>query len=269
MESSPEVAGRCATSERGTTMFGRFNIDYYLEKMRAAKQISDLDDIMNELTAALGFDQFALGHHVDLLRPPSQAARLTNYDPVWIEQALEKRFFTDDPVHAASARLVRPFHWTEIFDHLVMSDRRLEILERGAKIGLVEGYTIPVHQPGEYNGTCSFSARSFEHLHGHVFAVAHYAATFAFECARRLMRLADGKEPERVPQLTGRQVESVILVGRGKSDAEIAAVMNITQSTAHDHVEAGRRAYGNAQRPRLVALALYDGIITFPDLLDP
>ncbi|MBV1686416.1 autoinducer binding domain-containing protein [Novosphingobium sp. G106] len=247
-------------------MLDTFNLNRYLEEMRGAVKIADLEATMMEITRQLGFEQFALGHHVDLTRPPGNAVRLTNYAPDWIEQSLEKRFFADDPVHAASAKMVRPFRWDEIPNCLDMTDPHRNIIERARRYGLIEGLTIPVHQPGEYNGTCSFVARSFENIHPHNFALAQMAATFAFECARRLMRLMDGKEPDAVPHLTERQRESVILVGRGKTDAEIAAVMRISKTTAHDHVEAGRRAYGNAQRAYMVLRALYDGNITFADI---
>lgn len=250
-------------------MFEKFMLDRFTDEMRRAKEVSDLEAIMVDLTGALGFDQYAIGHHVDLTRPPDDAIRLTNYHPDWIDQSLEKRFFVKDPVHVTSHRLVRPFHWGEISDCIEMTEAQHEIIDTAQGYGLVEGFTIPVHLPGEYSGTCSFSARSFEHLHPLAFSVAQTTATFAFECARKLMRLRDGREPEPIPQLTGRQIESVILVGKGKTDAEIAAVMKISKSTAHDHVEAGRRAYGNAQRPYLVLRAVYDGIITFADVFGP
>jgi LuxR family transcriptional regulator, quorum-sensing system regulator CciR len=247
-------------------MLKGFDLDHFLDAMRDARDMADLEAIMVEMTGELGFEQFALGHHVDLLRPPANAVRLTNYNAGWIEQSLEQRLFADDPVHAASARLVRPFRWDEIPNYLDMTEPHRAIIERARGYGLVEGFTVPVHQPGEYNGTCSFSARSFAHLHPHSFALSQMAATFAFECARRLMRTRDGKSPEPVPRLTGRQLESLILVAQGKTDAEIAAVMRISRATAHDHVEAGRRAYGNAQRTYMVLRALYDGVITFADV---
>lgn len=248
-------------------MFAKSSLDRSLEAMRDARTPFDLEGILVELTRELGFQQFAMGHHVDLTRPPGNAVRLTNYHPDWIEQSLERRFFADDPVHAVSARLVRPFRWHEIPDHLALTDNQSQILETARGYGLVEGFTVPVHQPGEFNGTCSFAASSFDALNVHTFAVAQMAATFAFECARRMMRLLDGKESEGVPHLTDRQRESIVLVGQGKTDAEIAAVLKISKSTAHDHVEAARRAYGNAQRSFMVLRALYDGVINFADVL--
>lgn len=248
-------------------MLNTFDLNRFIEDMRGTTTVADLELILVELTRRLGFEQFALGHHVDLTRPPQGAIRLTNYAPDWVDQALEKRFFIDDPVHAASARMIRPFGWDEIPRLLKLTDQHRKIIERARGYGLVEGFTVPVHLPGEYNGTCTFVARSFEHLHPLTFAVAQMASTFAFECARNLQRIIDGKEPEGAPHLTDRQRESLILVARGKTDAEIAQVMNISKGTAHDHVEAGRRAYGNAQRSYMVLRALYDGNLSFPDVL--
>ncbi|MBV1687706.1 autoinducer binding domain-containing protein [Novosphingobium sp. G106] len=250
-------------------MLNTFDLNTFIADMRGAGKLADLEAILIELTQRLGFEQFALGHHVDLTRPPEGAVRLTNYAQDWVDQAIEKRFFFDDPVHAASARIVRPFLWDEIPTVLKMTDPHREILDRGRAYGLVEGFTVPVHQPGEYNGTCTFASRSFEGLHPFTFPVAQMISTFAFECARDLMRLADGKEPEEAPHITGRQRESLILLARGKTDPEIAEVMRISRGTAHDHVEAVRRAYGNAQRPYLILRALYDGNLTFPDVLGP
>lgn len=250
-------------------MLNTFDLNRFIEDMRGARKVADLEAILIELTHCLGFEQFALGHHVDLMRPPEGAIRLSNYAPGWVDQALEKRFFIDDPVHAASARMIRPFSWDEIPRLLKLTDQHREIIERARGFGLVEGFTVPVHLPGEFNGTCTFVSKSFENLHPLTFPVAQMASTFAFECARRLMRLMGGREPEEAPQLTDRQRESAILVARGKTDPEIAEVMRISRGTAHDHVEAVRRAYGNAQRPFMVLRALFDGNITFSDVLGP
>jgi len=233
----------------GFSMLDTFDLNRLLESMRSATKVADLEAILIDLTRRLGFEQFALGHHVDLTRPPENAIRLTNYAQDWIDQALEKRFFIDDPVHAASARRVGPFLWEEIPNFFKLTDPHREIIERGKRYGLVEGFTIPVHQPGEYNGTCTFASRSFEDLHPFTFPVAQMASTLAFECARDLLRLIDGKEPEEAPHITERQRESLILLARGKTDPEIADVMRISRGTAHDHVEAVRRASGMPSAP--------------------
>lgn len=247
-------------------MSKHIDFDKCVEAMRSAREFVDLEGIMTEWTRIFGFEQFAMGHHVDLARPPEDAVRVTNYHRDWIDQSLEKRLFVQDPIHAASARLTRPFKWDEVADYIHLTDHQLGILEKAKAYGLVVGFTVPVNLPGEYQGTCSFAARDFEHLHPYAFPLSQYITSFGFECARRLLRQRDGRAPEPVPHFTPKQLETLILVGRGKTDAEIGAVLGISRNTAHDHVEASRRAYGNAQRTFMVLRAVYDGVITFADI---
>jgi LuxR family quorum-sensing system transcriptional regulator CciR len=242
------------------------DFDQFIDRMRAAPDLESLWQVMCELTALLGFRQFALGHHVDLVRPPTNAIRLTNYDPSWIAETLERRFFADDPVHAVNTRLVRPFVWTELSEHIKLTALHQTILDRAGRFGLIAGVTIPVRLAGEYEGSCSFATDDYAKVHPLGMALSSAAAQFAFEGARRLMRLRDGRRVEPVPGFTTKQREMLILVGRGKTDAEIAEVMGISRSTAHEHVEAGRRAYGNAQRTLMVIRAVFDGVITFADI---
>jgi LuxR family quorum-sensing system transcriptional regulator CciR len=244
------------------------DIDFerFIDAIRIAKEISDLEAIMKEWTARIGFEQFAMGHHVDLVRPPGNAIRLTNYHPDWIEQSLEEQLFAVDPVHAVSVRAHRPFQWSEVGEFIQLTDEQRKILARARLYGLAAGLTVPINLPGEYQGSCSFAAANLDKLHPYAFPLSQYITSFGFECARRLMQQRDGRQPEPVPHLTPKQRESLILVGRGKTDAEIGAVLGISRTTAHDHVEASRRAYGNAQRTYMVLRALYDGVITFADI---
>jgi LuxR family quorum-sensing system transcriptional regulator CciR len=216
----------------------------------------------------LGFDQFAMGHHVDLTGPPQDAIRVTNYHPGWIEQSLGERYFVQDPVHLASTRTAMGFLWSDVPLMINMTERQAQILKAARSYGLREGYTVPVHVPGEYRGTCSFGARSLDDLLANALPIANLIGTYAFEAARRIMR-ARAPVPtstDNLPALTERQRDALVLIARGKADPEIGILLGISAATAHEHVENVRRAYGNAQRPLLIARALFDGQISFMDV---
>jgi len=247
-------------------MSNDIDFDHFVDAIRNAKNLPELEGILTEWTQMLGFDRFAMGHHIDLARPPDDALRLTNYHPDWIEQSVGGQLFLIDPIHQVSARAQRPFLWTEVPDLIALSDAQRTILDKARAYDLTVGLTVPVNLPGEYQGSCSFGARDFDRLHPYAFPLSDYITRFGFEAARRLLQQQDGREPEPVPHFTAKQRETLILVGRGKTDAEIGAVMGISRTTAHDHVEAGRRAYGNAQRAYMVLRAVYDGVITFADV---
>jgi LuxR family quorum sensing-dependent transcriptional regulator len=63
------------------------------------------------------------------------------------------------------------------------------------------------------------------------------------------------------PQLTARESEVLRWVANGKSAWEIGEILEITKRTVDEHVQAGIRKLGAANRTHAVAIALRDGII--------
>jgi DNA-binding CsgD family transcriptional regulator len=86
----------------------------------------------------------------------------------------------------------------------------------------------------------------------------------SFEILRvtRLVPSTSAEEKVR-PALTPRQRDCVILVARGSTDEQIAAMLGISKLTAHKHVEAAKRRYGVTTRVRLVVDALFANELSF------
>ena len=242
-------------------------LDSLVAAFRAATSEHALHEALLAATAELGFSQFAMGHHVDLARPADDAVRLTSYDADWIYHVMDRGYFADDPIHLASTRMGGAFAWSDVGDIVKLTPRHKLILTEAVGFGLVSGFTIPVHVPGEYNGTCSFASDTVQRLDATALWTAQACGTFAFEAARRIMRSRSHSDNMGMPGLTPRQMDALVLIGRGKNDGEIAELLGVSRATAHEHVEGVRRAYGNAQRPHLIARALFDGQVSFTDLL--
>jgi DNA-binding CsgD family transcriptional regulator len=62
--------------------------------------------------------------------------------------------------------------------------------------------------------------------------------------------------------MSQREVEAARLVALGCSDLEIAAQIGISESTAHKHVEAGRKRLKARNRAHMAALSVSLGIAT-------
>lgn len=242
-------------------------LDALLSNFQTARTESDLHAALEFATCTLGFSGFAMGHHVDLARPPEDAISLSTYSKSWVSHHVGRRYYSDDPIHIASTKTVVGFLWRDVGNFIRLTPRHKQILTEAAAFGLGEGFTVPVYLPGEYHGTCSFSARSLDNLIPDALAVAQLCGTFAFETGRRIMRTRSSIAIEPAPVLTERQHDALTLVGRGKTDPEIAHILGVSRATAHEHVEAVRHAYGNAQRPLLIARALFDGQVAFSELL--
>ena len=242
-------------------------LDDVLSSFRNAKSADDLLEALNRATRILGFNRFAMGHHVDLASPPHSAIRVSTYNEDWVSYGLERQYFAEDPIHLASTKTAKGFLWHDVGNLIKLTARHKQVLAEAIGFGLGAGFTVPVHIPGEYQGTCSFTAPSLDNLPQNALPMAQLCGTFAFEAARQIMRREQDIEETGPPNLTPRQLEALMLVGRGKTDGEIGDIMGISKATAHEHVEGARHAYGNAQRAFMIVRALFDGQIAFADLL--
>ncbi|MDF8333690.1 helix-turn-helix transcriptional regulator [Novosphingobium cyanobacteriorum] len=228
--------------------------------------VSDLDTALAEITKRLGFPFYALSHHVEIARSGAEAMRLHNYPEHWAMDYDRQALGLVDPVHRASHVTALGFSWSQlpILIPLTCDDHR--ILDAGRQQGIGEGFTVPVHVPGEARGTCSFAAPA-----GHVFSEAtkmraQLAGVFAFETARKLWSRRGQLQSRARGVLTDRQRDCVLLMAQGKSDAEIAQILGISRETATSHIATACRRYRVYKRQVLITLTLFDGTLSFGDL---
>lgn len=224
-------------------------------------------EAMDRLTCVLGFDRFAISHHVDLLHPPIGAYGLTNYESDWLSEIVTERYYLVDPIQSLCERRHSGFLWPDPAMLASLTRYQRSILEQGAKRGLRGGYTVPMYLPGEYAGSCTFAMARPDTLAPNAMPSAFFAASIAFEAIRRIARLRTGLELAAPPNLKPRERQVLILMGRGKTYREIGYILSLSEHTAHEYAKRVMLAYGNIHRNNLIARALFDGIVTYPELL--
>lgn len=234
----------------------------FLVACNAVRGESELQKVLGLATRRMGFEQFALNHHVDLLGPPEDAIVLLNYAPAWIDRVLSNGYHLDDPVHAASEKASFGFYWRDLSDLVPLSKHHQLILDEARGYGLCEGFTVPVHVPGEYRGTCSFGARRIA-VTPHLTACAQLVGLLAFECARRLVQARRGGSLQPIPKLTQRQRDCLPFVAAGKSDWVIGQLLGLAPSTVHQHVADAMQRYDVSSRIQLVVRALFDSQMVY------
>ena len=244
-------------------MFER--VDAFVQALNASSSEAALADALEQISKELGFSYYALTHHVDIRQAPQRAIRLDNYPPQWVEYFDDNKLGPSDPVHRASHMTGAGFTWSQLSSLIQLTPRDLEILERAGGNGLGDGFTVPAHVPGESNGSCSFATRVGEAVPAERLVEAQLVGIFAFEAARRLWRVR-GEMPLPL-KLTDRQRDCVLWVARGKSDWEISQILGISEETVIQHLKQARGRYGVSRRTMLAVSALFDGSISFSDIL--
>lgn len=232
-----------------------------------AGSMADLRTLIEAAVRELGFDYFAIVHHVCFGRPAGEHVRLTNYPLEWVGYVRELPKLTD-PVVRAAERMSSGFKWDQLDSLLVMTAAEAEYMRNAAQHGICEGYTVPNHVPGETFGSCSFSVRGSKPFPDSGVSAAQALGSFAFEAARKLVRQRPGEIYLQPAPLSERQRECLLFVARGKSDSVIADLLAIRPKTVNEHIEAAKRRYSVATRSQLLVRALFRSEICFSEVID-
>jgi LuxR family quorum-sensing system transcriptional regulator CciR len=238
----------------------------FLRDLAGIASEADLSDALAEVTSELGFSYFALSHHGDIRRAPQPAIRLHNYPDDWADYYDDNRLGVTDPVFRASHVTSVGFAWSEIPRMIALTPGDRAMLERAEARGISDGFTIPANVPGETHGSCSFANPRGVAIREEDLPIAQLVGAFAFEAARRLLRVRSPADAAQ-PRLTDRQRECILWVARGKSDWEISRILGIEHETVVRHLKLARERYGVAKRTMLAVQALFDGSISFTDVL--
>lgn len=235
-----------------------------LEAFKSATNLADLSLMLRESGLRLGFTYFAMAQHVDFGCSTNRGFRIHNYPETWADWFDRQGLGVTDPVHRASHTALAGFRWTDVPDMIPLSDRDRQVLEAARDHGLADGYTVPAHVPGELLGSCTFALAANDDVDARLLPVAHLIGQFAFEASRRV---TGTRRIGASLTLTSRQLECIMYVGRGKTDAEIAQILGLSENTVVEHLKNARHRYNAAARAVLPVRALYDGALSFADVL--
>lgn len=233
-------------------------------------EICSVDD-EDELHAALMtaarrmcFDHFALVYDRRAGDEAEANLLIHDYPDAWANVYVDFDLGGADPVRRAGERSLVGFEWQHLPDLVPMTEGDRHMLAVGRENGVGDGFTVPRHLPGEASGSCSFAVRPNREIPREMLHVAEIVGAFALASARRIVGVAPVRER---PVLSKRQRECVLWSARGKSQAEIAAILGISEETVNQHLRTARDRYAVHCRQALILCALFDGLIGFGDII--
>lgn len=244
-------------------------VQQFIDAANQAATLRQLELLLEQISTEMGFDYYALIHHVDhRARNRASSVRLENYPKPWVERFLEKKLYSWDPIHIASYETNLAFAWSDVPEMINLTRKQREVLHAASEEGIGDGVTVPANLPGEANGSCSFAVKRGKTLHREYMGAVQLIGSFAFQSARNLaLEAARSTTSRGRVDLSPRQLDCVLLAGRGKSDWEIATILGIKEDTVTQHLDSARERYGVAKRVQLILRAVHSGQIALTDLL--
>ncbi|HYG29176.1 MAG TPA: LuxR family transcriptional regulator [Allosphingosinicella sp.] len=251
------------------------DVQRFIDDLREIRTPKGLEQSLHTVAKEMGFDLVTMFHHVDLSRiDPSlthmrrgELVGITTAPVSWSEYYRDHKLVAVDPRVLATRRTMSPFRTSETGRIIQITSAQRAVIESQARANLGEGFTIPVHFPGEPSGSCTFIMSCGRALPTHNFGMAQWIGCSAFQAGRTILaRARYGGPATPRARLTERQLQCTVLVGRGLSEGAIAKRLGISFETVKRHLKEARLACGVTKSVQLVTQSLQDGQITLRDI---
>jgi LuxR family transcriptional regulator, quorum-sensing system regulator CciR len=246
------------------------DVNQFIAASRAARSADDLRALMEPITHEMGFHGYALFQHVKRFTwKRRRALAISNFSRSWLEHFFSERMYVYDPVLLASQRTAIGFRFDEVATLVDLNERQRELMSAARRAGIANGFCVPIHVPGEPDGICSFVVTDDAPLPLENLPMAQLVGCFAYEAARQLLLAGDKIiRPAFSRPLTNRQLECIVFVARGKTDWEISQILGLKEDTVTEHLDEARRRCGVSRRTELVVHTLFNGDLTFNDIIN-
>ena len=211
------------------------------------------------ISAGLGFDAFLYRG-----RFQSGCVRLvehieSNYNPSWRQHYDKEHYVQVDPTVQHACSSLSPLIWS---DAMYATDVQKRFKDEARQYGLAEGATFPVHSRNGDFGMLSLSlSDSDEEARQHARAMLSWGALLAAMTHETMTRIVKGHSAAQSPKLTRREAEILAWIAQGKSNWEIARLVDISEHGVSYHVRNILLKFDVGSRHRAVAKAQIYGLL--------
>ena len=203
----------------------------------------------NELLGHFGVTHCAVGEvHCSSL--PSVASKLrdedllTNYPEAWISLYKKRDFCRVDPVITHADRMSEPYYWADLVRKA--TPHQNEVLSLAEDFGVSYGITVPFQSS---NGSCTIVSMARE-ADGRLppSALAELQSMSMLFHTRVQHIRANRRRLKPAGILTGRQLECMYWITRGKSSWDISKILGISENTVNYHIQQVLRHFDTSSR---------------------
>ncbi len=227
-----------------------------LDAFQSITEACEVTTTVHRYTQSLEFDYFSfcVRHPVPFTRP--KIALFSSYPRAWLEQYQAENYFAIDPV-------LKPVNFTRGF--LPWNDELFadtpEFWDSAQNHGLRRGITQCVMSPSRVAGLLSVSRSS---LKGKLLPDDELNARLQYIAELSLMtltRLADPSIEGMTMKLSKRELEILQWTGEGKTSAEIAMILSISENTVNFHQKNMQKKFNAPNKTQIACYAAATGII--------
>jgi LuxR family transcriptional regulator/LuxR family quorum-sensing system transcriptional regulator CciR len=256
-EHTPSIAPSPAESP------ARRSLATFIEETRRAVDGAALWELSAAFFRGRGVAMMSYHYYGTGLDDTAPLIRAEGFPEDWVQHYVEDRLFLVDPIPALAARSTEPFFWSDVGALTALLDEEEAYLDELREARLGEGLGVPVFGPMQCDGYVglgfggtrpALAQREVRELQAAA-QVAHLVY-----CG-----MAAGQHRARYA-LSPREREVLHWIARGKSNAAISTIMDISPHTVDTHVRRIFDKLGVADRTTAAIKGLGSGLLMAPAL---
>ena len=227
----------------------------FVEECRQAGTVEELKGTLSRLFADEGYQNFGI---VGLIgRDKIGEIQLTNFPPGVTDAYRDERWDRADPLLPVALHSTRPVVWEHVWEHSDLSKDQVAVVEGFKHLGMCKGITFPLYDIGGPRHVMAVSTCHYDADDVHNFSLLQAFCTQAWSSYLELA----GDVTKSAAILSTREIEILNWMKEGKSNWDIAEILNLSIKTVEYHVSNVLKKLGAPNRITAVVTALRHGMI--------
>lgn len=231
----------------------------YRERVALCTTSYDLLRLIKEVTTDYEFRFFSI------VRLPSsrdeelsELAMLHNWPEELVRRYDEMLLLKQSPVYEKLKTTTKPVFWsTRASSRYLLSEVAAEVRDMFYAQGMRDGVHFSVQEPGGKRASVSFSGDRTMPTETEL-AELNYIANLVYE---RLFELSRSKKTSKTQKLSAREGECLMWTASGKTSAEIAIILKLSEHTVNHYLTAACQKLGATNRAHAVYKAMRAGYL--------
>ena len=225
--------------------------------------LQDVWQIQRETFASYGFDRIIYGYSRFFspknFGPREDILLLSNHDPDYLKAYTDDEMYLHSPMALWASNNTGACSWRWIAEHSdLMGERQQKVLDVNRRMDITAGYTLSFPTAfSRTRGVIAATAKTgLTQDDADKIWAEHGRDIEVFANVTHLKIISLPIETQRQP-LTARQREALEWVSDGKTNVEIAIIMNVSPATIEKHLRIAREKLGVDTTAQAVAKASF------------
>ena len=234
----------------------------FAETSHRARNAAELDATMADYMRRFEMDAFVLCRATDSQKQPSAAKICGGSNKLRRAHYDENDLATSDGILGYGQNTAAPTTWMTFRAEQTIQGAPTQIYDEAKAFGLRDGFYLPIHQGDGSMLAVSMMAKQKLPESRATLAALHMLAIYYHIAAERLgLVTPPAPTSPAKPTLTKRQLECLKWVRAGESSWEIGQILNLSEHTVNEHLQAARRRLGVRTTTQAVLEAAARGLI--------